>query len=75
MKPAIFCLSAIILTTSFASYATVPSDKKPYKLVVPFPAGGGADIIARTISDELAKNLGQKIRTLSRFQDSPTLRL
>ena len=61
MKPAIFCLSAIILTTSFASYATSSSDKKPYKLVVPFPAGGGADIIARTISDELARNLGQKI--------------
>lgn len=34
---------------------------KPIRLIVPFPAGGGADTIIRTISDELSRNIGQKI--------------
>ena len=34
---------------------------KPIRLIVPFPAGGGADTIVRTISDELSRNIGQKI--------------
>ena len=51
-----FCLCA----TSFAQASDWPAGK-PIKLVVPFPAGGGADIIARTISNKLSENIGQKI--------------
>lgn len=34
---------------------------KEIRLVVPFPAGGGADTLARILAPELSKNLGQTI--------------
>lgn len=34
---------------------------KPVRLVVPFPAGGATDILARTISQRAAEKLGQQI--------------
>ena len=34
---------------------------KPVRLVVPFPAGGATDILARTISQKASEKLGQPI--------------
>ena len=34
---------------------------KPVRLIVPFPAGGATDILARTISQKAAEKLGQAI--------------
>ena len=34
---------------------------KPVRLVVPFDAGGSADLISRRISDELSKKFGQQV--------------
>lgn len=56
----IFSLAISLSIPLYAQETTWPGDK-PLRLVVPFPAGGGADIIARTISEELSKNIGQKI--------------
>lgn len=52
---------ALLLSCSLSASAAQWNPQKPLKLVVPFPAGGGADTIARTVVDELGKNLGQKI--------------
>jgi len=51
-------LLAVGLTLS-VSAQTWPS--KPLRLVVPFPAGGATDILARALSQELGKKLGQSI--------------
>ncbi len=34
---------------------------KPIRLIVPFPAGGGTDLIARTLSQRLTEALGQPV--------------
>jgi tripartite-type tricarboxylate transporter receptor subunit TctC len=34
---------------------------RPVRIVVPFPAGGLADVLARAVSDELAKSLSQAV--------------
>jgi tripartite-type tricarboxylate transporter receptor subunit TctC len=54
---AAFC-SGLVLTV--AAYAqTYPS--KPVVLMVPYPAGGLSDVIARTVNNTLSKNFGQPV--------------
>ena len=51
--------ASLAFTAAGATADTYPS--KPIRLIVGFPAGGGADIIARIISTELGKALGQSV--------------
>ena len=63
MKPArIFAALAFALAGALAgmpAFAAYP--EQPSKLVVPFPAGGSTDLVARAISVDLGKELGQTI--------------
>lgn len=52
----VFSLMAFVLAVSPAAQAAFP--EKPIRMIVPFPAGGNADIVARSIGNELSKNLG-----------------
>lgn len=47
------------LASGWASAQAYPA--KPLRLVVPFPAGGATDILARTISQRASEKLGQQI--------------
>ena len=54
------CLIAIPLVAPFAAQAQAwPS--KPVRWLVPYPAGGGSDFLARTIGQQLSAQIGQPV--------------
>jgi tripartite-type tricarboxylate transporter receptor subunit TctC len=53
------CILTMTLVSASALAQTYPN--KPIRVVVPFPAGGGTDIIAREISQKVAANTGWTI--------------
>ncbi len=59
---AVLGLAAGMLAGASAVYAA--SDypaQQPIRLIVPYPAGGGTDYFARTVSERMGKELGQKV--------------
>ncbi len=40
---------------------TRPYPERPLRLIVPYPAGGGVDIVARTLSGRFTESLGQQV--------------
>ena len=49
----------VLAASAFAHAQDWPN--KPIRFIVPYPPGGGTDIIARTVQDKLATALGQPI--------------
>jgi tripartite-type tricarboxylate transporter receptor subunit TctC len=49
----------LLLLPGLASAQTYPS--KPVRIIVPYPAGGIVDLMARSLSDSLAARLGQPV--------------
>ena len=49
-------ISALPVNDAFALYP-----EKTIRIVVPFAPGGGTDVIARTLAQEMAKDLGATI--------------
>lgn len=56
LKP---CVLAILLASPTAVLAAYP--EQPIRLIVPHPAGGSSDILARTMAAAMSKDLGQSI--------------
>jgi tripartite-type tricarboxylate transporter receptor subunit TctC len=56
---AIAALGSIAVLPASAAAQTYPS--RPITIIVPFPAGGGADMLARLIADHMKGTLGQPI--------------
>ena len=59
LSAALPLLVALCLSVSGAVAQDYPS--KPITLIVPFPAGGGVDVIGRIVADKLAAALGQPV--------------
>jgi len=60
MKKTLHALAACVLGLS-GTLAQAAFPDQPIKLVVPFPAGGSTDLVARTVAVELATVLGQQV--------------
>ncbi|TMI04582.1 MAG: tripartite tricarboxylate transporter substrate binding protein, partial [Betaproteobacteria bacterium] len=56
------CILAFATSTAFAQ--TYPA--KPVRVIVPFPPGGTADLLARTTAQKLSASLGQQFVVESR---------
>lgn len=54
------CATAVLVTSAWSAQAAAwPS--RPVRLVVPYPAGGSSDVVARLLSQPLQEALGQSI--------------
>ena len=52
--------AALLLATSISSsLAQAPYPKQPIRIICAFPAGGGTDLTARLLGEQLQKILGQ----------------
>ena len=67
MLRSLSCVAVVFLAALSIAHgqqpAPLPSDwpTKPIRLIVPYPPGGGTDIIARIVQDKLAIALGQPL--------------
>jgi tripartite-type tricarboxylate transporter receptor subunit TctC len=66
----LFCAALVVLLSTSAG-AQYP--QRPVTLVVPFPAGGATDLIARVLANELHEKLGQPFVVESRPGAGTTL--
>ncbi len=57
-------LAAPALLTASRAWAAWP--ERPITLIVPYPAGGGTDIVARTLAPMLEKEIGGSINVVNR---------
>ena len=60
LRPAALLAGSLLVCAPLQAQAqTYPA--KPVRVVVPFPAGGIVDILARTVTDKIAANWGSPI--------------
>jgi len=54
-------LVPLLLSCVWASAGAQDYPNRPLRMVVPYAAGGGVDIVARAVSQELSKRIGQPV--------------
>ena len=54
-------LSGAAVLPGAAAVAAEPYPSRPIRLIVPFPAGGGTDIVGRVLGQKLHESLGQPV--------------
>jgi tripartite-type tricarboxylate transporter receptor subunit TctC len=58
---ALICLGIGMFTAALHAFAQTTYPNKPVRFFVPFTAGSGTDIVARTVADVISKSLGQPV--------------
>ena len=58
-RRSLMLFAPMILAASVASAQSYPS--RPIEWVVPYPAGGGSDVVARSLTDAMGQALGQPV--------------
>jgi len=53
--------ACVVVDAAAAAAERAPYPARPIRFMVPFPAGGGADIVARAIGQKMGESLGQQI--------------
>ncbi|MGH6639185.1 MAG: tripartite tricarboxylate transporter substrate binding protein, partial [Polaromonas sp.] len=68
MNKTTFTLATLLPTLALAVLGLAASSAmaqawpaRPISLIVPFPAGGTTDVLARAVGQELSKSLGQPV--------------
>ena len=53
--------AGLALASVFAAHAADTFPSKPVRLIVPFPPGGGVDVMSRLVANDLSKHLGEQV--------------
>lgn len=61
LRPPALLVAAVVCAFAPASYAQPAYPAKPIRLIMPFPAGGASDVVARLILQRMSESLGQNI--------------
>lgn len=56
-----FSLAALALVIAAPAAFSQPYPNKPIRLIVPYPAGGATDVVARLVAERMSDDLGQQI--------------
>src|SRR3989454_11488072 len=67
-------ICALLLLVACAAFAAEDYPAKPIQMIVPFPAGGPADIVGRLYAQHLSAVVGQPAVTLNRDGASGSIR-
>src|SRR5260221_13112771 len=59
IRVALLALAALLPSDAARAQETYPD--RPVRIVVPYPAGGGTDTLARLLADQLSRQCGQPI--------------
>jgi tripartite-type tricarboxylate transporter receptor subunit TctC len=61
MRPLLLTLTALTVAMLSAGDAMALYPERPVRIVVPFAPGGGTDVVARTLAQEMARDLGAAV--------------
>jgi tripartite-type tricarboxylate transporter receptor subunit TctC len=61
IRPLPFALAALLLAAFSTGEAKALYPERAIRIVVPFAPGGGTDVVARTLAQEMAKDLGVSV--------------
>lgn len=68
------CLLGLVVVSTFATQSHAQNyPNRPVSLIISIPAGGGGDVNARLIIDEIAKNIGTQVIPVNKPGASDTV--